>query len=260
MFTDLAASSPSSIAPMTIALACAAVILLGLSKGGLTGLGSLATPLLALAMPPAQAAAILLPLLIVGDAVGVWSFRKTWDRWILAWTLPGAFVGVVAGYMLAAYLPVGVLKGALGIITLSFGTHRLWVERGGKIVAASNSPGWVGALFGTAAGFTSQIAHAGGPPFQIWLAPRNLPHLTFLGTSGIFFAVVNLMKVPFYAALGEFTPANLMASAVLTPLAIVSAIAGVWLVRRFDSKQFYTVVYWLMVLLGAKLLWDAVLG
>lgn len=251
---------PASLSPLAIALACVAVILLGLAKGGLAGVGTLSTPLLALVMPPAQAAAILLPILVVSDAVGVWSFRKSWDKWILGWMLPGAFLGVVLGYLFAATLSIAALKAALGAITLGFALYRLWIERGGRITAASDSPGWTGSLLGIAAGFTSQIAHAGGPPFQIWVTPRRLPHLTFIGTSAIFFAVVNWIKVPFYAALGEFTRANLLASAALAPLAIVSALAGVRLVRRIDSQLFYTLIYWLMVLLGGKLLWDAGFG
>src|SRR3546814_12753912 len=87
---------------------------------------------------------------------------------------------------------------ALGAITLAFGLYRLWVERGGRIVAASRSPGWVRSLFGFATGLTSQIAHAGGPPFQMWVTQRQLPHLAFIGTSSILFAIVTWMKLPAY--------------------------------------------------------------
>jgi len=145
---------------------------------------------------------------------------------------------------------------ALGAITLVFGAWRLWVERGGRVVAASNSPGWVGSLFGVAMGFTSQVAHAGAPPFQIWVGPRRLPHLEYVGTSAVTFAVLNWVKVPAYLALGEFTPENLTASAMLVPVAIASTLGGVWLVRRIDPARFYGLMYVLMVLLGGKLLWD----
>ena len=93
---------------------------------------------------------------------------------------------------------------ALGAITLAFGLYRLWVERGGRIVAASTSPGWVGTIFGALTGLTSQIAHAGGPPFQMWVTPRRLPHLVFIGTSSVLFALINWMKVPAYLALDAF--------------------------------------------------------
>lgn len=246
--------------PSTIALACLAVFIVGLAKGGFAGLGALATPLFALSVAPTQAAAILLPILIVQDVVSVWSFRKSWSRWAVGWMLPGALVGVALGYAFAASLPMAAVTGALGTITLGFGLYRLWLERGGRITAASNSPGWVGSIFGIATGFTSQIAHAGGPPMQMWLTPRKMPHLMFVGTSSILFAAINWMKVPAYAALGEFTAENLTASAMLMPLAIVSTLFGVWLIRRIDPARFYTLVYVLMVLLGTKLIWDAVAG
>ena len=242
--------------PWFLVAAVVSVTLVGLAKGGFAGLGALGTPVMALAISPVAAAGILLPILIVQDVVSVWSFRHSWDRWIVAWMLPGAFLGVALGWGFAEVLPVSAVLTALGAITLVFGVWRLWVERGGRVVAASNSPGWVGSLFGVAMGFTSQVAHAGAPPFQIWVGPRRLPHLEYVGTSAVTFAVLNWVKVPAYLALGEFTPENLTASAMLVPVAIASTLGGVWLVRRIDPARFYGLMYVLMVLLGGKLLWD----
>lgn len=240
--------------PATLALACLAVAILGLAKGGFSGLGVLATPLLALKLPPVTAAALLLPVLMVQDVVSVWSYRKTWDGWIIGWMLPGAAVGIASAAVLAAAIPEERLLVVLGAITLAFGLYRLWIERGGRIVAASNSPGWVGTLFGVATGFTSQIAHAGGPPFQMWVTPRRLPHEVFVGTSSLTFAAVNWMKVPSYLALGSFDRQVLEAASLLLPLAIVTTLAGVWLVRRLDAVRFYTLIYLLMVALGLRLI------
>ena len=245
--------------PFTLAMAVLAVIVLGLAKGGLAGLGALATPLLALAIAPASAAALLLPVLLVQDVVSVWSYRRTWSGWIIGWMLPGALVGVVLASLFAAAVPEDAVLLALGLITALFGLYRLWAERGGRIVAASNSPGWVGTLFGAACGFTSQIAHAGGPPFQMWVTPRRLPHETFVGTSSITFAAINWMKVPSYLALGSFNRAVLEAAGLLMPLAIAATFAGVWMVRRMDSARFYTLVYLLMIALGLRLTWQALL-
>lgn len=242
--------------PATLLLAALAVAILGLAKGGFAGLGALATPLMALALPPVTAAAILLPVLLVQDVVSVWSYRHSWSGWIIGWMLPGALLGVVLASVFAASVPEDGVLMVLGAITLLFGLYRLWAERGGRIVAASNSPGWVGSLFGLACGFTSQIAHAGGPPFQMWVTPRKLPHETFVGTSSITFAAINWMKVPSYMALGSFNREVLTAAALLMPLAIVSTFAGVWLVRRLDSARFYTLVYLLMIALGARLVWQ----
>lgn len=246
--------------PVTLAVLIAAVILLGMAKGGLAGVGALATPLVALVLAPTLAAALLLPILIVQDVVSVWAFRKTWDGWIIGWMLPGAAVGVFAGWYFADQVDEAKLMAALGAITLAFGLYRLWVERGGRIVAASKSPGWVGSLFGVAMGFVSQIAHAGGPPFQMWVTPRKLPHLTFIGTSAILFAIVNWMKVPAYLALGAFPHEVVIAAALLMPLAIVSTLLTVRWLKRIDASRFYVLIYLLMVVLGTKLLWDGLAG
>ncbi len=233
-----------------------AVVLLGLSKGGFVGVGALALPLMALAAPPVAAAAILLPILIVQDVVGIWAFRQSWDRYVLAIMLPGAALGILLGYLVAAQVSSDGVLVAVGLLSILFAAHRLWSERGGQIVADGRSPAWVGALCGVAAGFTSQIAHAGGPPFQIWALSRRLDRDVFVGTTAIFFGVVNWLKVPAYVALGQFTPANLLATATLLPVAIVSTFLGVALVRRVSAARFYTLIYVLMLGVGLKLVWD----
>ena len=232
--------------------------MLGLSKGGFAGMGALALPLIALTISPVQAAAILLPVLIVQDVVGVWAFRKSWDGFVLGWMLPGSIIGIALAWAFAAYVPESAVLGLVGAISIVFGLYRLWLDRGGTIRAPVRSPGWVGTLLGVASGFTSQIAHAGQPPFQIWVLPRRLPRDMLVGTTAIFFAATNWLKVPAYYALGQFTPANLTIAALLAPLAIASTLAGVWLVRRVSAERFYTAIYVLMVLVGAKLVWDAV--
>ena len=245
--------------PWFYALAAPAVILLGLAKGGFAGIGVIAVPLMALAVSPVLAASVTLPILIVQDVVGVWSFRKTWHWPVLRAMLPGAAVGIFFGWLLAARVSADAVMAALGAISILFGLQRLWVERGGRITASAHSPAWVGACFGILSGFTSQIAHAGGPPFQMWVIPKRLDHLTFAGTTAIFFAVVNWLKVPAYFALGQFTRENLLTAAALLPLAILSTYAGVVLVRRVTGHRFYTAIYLLMILLGIKLLWDALI-
>ncbi|MEA3003663.1 MAG: uncharacterized protein QOH81_2451 [Sphingomonadales bacterium] len=233
-----------------------AVILIGLAKGGFTGLGALGTPLIALGIDPIRGAAILLPILIAQDIVSVAAFRRSWDGHVLRVMLPGAVLGVGIGYAFAASVPEGAVMAALGAVAILFGFYRLWIERGHQVAASSRSPAWVGSLFGVATGFTSQIAHAGGPPFQMWVMPRRLPRDTFVGTSAIFFAVLNWIKVPAYAALGQFSRDNLVTALVLLPLAIASSLAGVRLVRRVPVERFYTIVYLLLIVAGGKLLLD----
>lgn len=242
------------------ACAIAAVILSGLAKGGFAGVGALAMPVMAMGIDPVRGAAILLPILILQDAVGVWTFRHSWDRRILAVMLPGMAMGIAFGYLFAARVPETTVLGVLGLISVLFGLQRLWTERGGAVVLPSRSPAWVGTLFGVASGFTSQIAHAGSPPFQMWVLPKRLPRDVLVGTTAIAFATMNWMKVLAYAALGQFTRANLTATALLVPVAIIATFAGVALVRRFDAARFYTLIYVLMMLLGVKLMADALMA
>jgi uncharacterized membrane protein YfcA len=249
--------------PFFYAVAIPAVILLGLAKGGFAGIGVVATPLLALAISPVLAAAILLPILIVQDVVSVWAFRKTWDRGLLKLMLPAAAVGIFLGWALAAFVSSAAIELAVGLTAVVFALQRLWAEQAVKVAAEvgqTTGRPWLGALCGLAAGFTSQIAHAGGPPFQIYVLPRRLPRDAFIGTSAIFFAVVNWMKVPAYMALGQFTPRVLATAAVLLPLAIASTWAGVWLVRRVPAEGFYRLIYVLLVAVGGKLVFDGARG
>ncbi|CAN5867400.1 sulfite exporter TauE/SafE family protein [soil metagenome] len=244
--------------PWFYALAIPAVILLGLAKGGFAGIGAGAVPLMALAVSPVLAASITLPILIVQDVVSVWSFRRTWDKGILILMIPSAAVGIFAGFALAAFVKPGAVEMAVGAISVVFAVQRLWVERAGAPVRRDRVEGlpWRGVLAGIAAGFTSQISHAGGPPFQMYVLPKNLARDVFIGTSAIFFAVVNWMKVPAYLALGQFTHESLATSAALLPLAIASTWGGVWLVRRVPGRAFYKIIYGLLIVVGGKLAWD----
>jgi uncharacterized membrane protein YfcA len=249
--------------PTFYLFAIPAVILIGLAKGGFSGLGALGTPLIALAIDPVRGAAILLPILIVQDVVGVAAFRKSWDAHVLKVMLPGAFAGVALGWWFAASVSPAAILAALGAISILFGLYRLHADRragAAPLAAPADSPAWVGSLFGIVTGFTSQIAHAGGPPFQMWVLPKRLPRDVLVGTTAIFFAVLNWVKVPAFVALGQFTRVNAVASATLLPIAILASIAGVLLVRRIPAERFYTIIYWLMIVAGAKLLWDGLAG
>jgi uncharacterized membrane protein YfcA len=245
--------------PVFYLLAVPAVVLLGFSKGGLAGVGSLSLPLLVFVIEPVQAAAIMLPILIAQDFVGVWSFRRHLNGYVLGWTLPGATLGILIGYLFAATVSAAAVMAVVGVISIAFGAYRLWLTRHPLPTTASSSPGWVGSLAGVASGFTSQIAHAGAPPFQLWVLPRRLTRDALIGTSAVYFAALNWIKVPAFAALGQFSATNLLTAGALLPVAIVSTFAGVWVARRIDGERFYKIIYCLMIFVGVILLFEAAL-
>jgi uncharacterized protein len=235
------------------AVAIPAVVILGIGKGGFAGIGMVALPLMALAVPPLQAASIMLPILMIQDVVGVWAYRRTWDRRNLAILLPGAAIGVLAGYLLAARVSVGVIELTVGLISIAFGVRQVLVQMGSAPAPAQRPRTWLGLVCGAGSGFTSMLAHAGAPPFQIYTLPQRMPRDVFVGTSVVFFAATNWMKLGPYIALGEVTAENMRIAATLAPLAIVSTWLGVYLVRRTSGPLFFLIIYALMVVIGVRL-------
>jgi len=243
--------------PLFWVAAVVATLITGISKGGFGGLALFAVPIMALFISPIQAAGILLPILIVMDWVSVWSYRKTWNKALLKVTLPGAIVGIVIGGLLAGYVDDQVVRLCVGAVAVLFPIYAVgssvlkWTPGAG---VRGNKP--LGALAGAVAGFTSFIAHAGGPPFQAYAIPQGLEKRVYAGTAVMFFFVVNFVKLIPYAALGQFDATNLKISAMLIPLAPIGVLLGVWLVKRIDQKIFYRVIYALIFLTGCKLLYD----
>jgi uncharacterized protein len=240
-------------------VALPAVIILGLSKGGFTGLSSLAMPMMSLVISPVRAAAIVLPVLIVQDWVSVWAFRRDFSPRNLVILIPASILGVAAGWLLAARVSEDAVRLAVGVISIAFVAYMLIRDRLGLApVATPGVP--AGVLWGSLAGFTSFISHAGSPPFQVYVMPQNLKPRVFAGTATMFFAAVNLIKLPPYLMLGQLSRQNLAVSALLIPVAVLSTFAGVWLVRRVSADRFYAIILVITFLIGVKLTYDAVLA
>jgi len=110
-------------------------------------------------------------------------------------------------------------------------------------------------FWGALAGFTSTIIQVGGPPYNVHMLPQRLDKLTLIGTTIIFFALVNVMKIAPYWALGQFSTGTLATSFVLLPLAIASNFFGLWPARRTPTELFYQLAYLLMLLISLALLW-----
>ena len=199
--------------PLFYLLAIPAVTLLGLSKGGFAGLGMISTPLLALIVPPLEAAAILLPILICQDAISVWTYHRAWSAWNLKVLLPGSVLGVGAGWLFARYLSNAMIELTVGSIALVFVLYiwlGMWLRayRGHPPAKARRPHPAMGVLWGALSAFTSTLVQVGAPPFQIHMLPQRLDKLTLVGTTVIFFAILNLMKIVPYFALGQFSTAQ----------------------------------------------------
>ena len=233
-----------------------AVLLFGIVKGGFGGaIAIISVPLMALVMPPGQAAAILLPILVVMDVLVVKAYWGVFDRRALYLLLPGAVVGVGLGYLSADIMNEHYMRILIGVLSLVFGVQSLF---GFRSFSHREHNSASGSFFGALAGFTSFSIHAGGPPFTMYLMPKQLSPLLFAGTAGIFFAVVNFVKLVPYFALGLFTTENLLYSLVLVPLAPLGVKLGHYLVRRSTPSFYYSVVSFCLVIVGVKLLWDGI--
>ncbi len=244
--------------PWFYAAAVPAVLLVGLSKGGLGGgVGFVGVPLMALVMPPVQAAAILLPILCLMDVAALWTWRGVYDRRTLIDTLPGSIAGIGLGWLFAAVVTEEMVRLIIGTIALAFVLRWLYLRlrHGAEHTAKPNRA--AAAVWGAIAGFTSFVAHLGGPPFQIYTLPLRLDPKILSGTTAIFFAVTNALKLVPYFALGQFDTTNLTASLVLMPLAPLATLAGAWIVRRMHPEIFYPLTYATVAMVGVKLLWDS---
>ena len=235
-----------------------AVLLLGVSKSGFgAGFGSLAVPMMALAVSVPQAAAILMPVLLVMDLLGMAAFRKDFDLKLLKFLIPFGLVGIVVGALLFKVLNPHTVAGLVGGFTLLFLAQRLLFP---PKADSAPPPKWVGALLTATSGFTSFIAHAGGPPITAYVMPLRLSPLKYTATMAFFFFCINLAKWIPYAWLGLLDMRNMTTSLVLLPIAPIGVWVGVRLARRISPVLFYRLLYLGMLLTGVKLLWDAFLS
>jgi hypothetical protein len=245
-------------------VAVVAIVLTGIAKGGFgAGAGGLAVPIMSLYVAPPEAAGIMLPILCAMDLFGVHAYRGQGSRRHLAILLPGAMVGIAAGALAFGTLPVNGIRLLLGAIAVTFALNR-WFALGERVArrlsAGERVPGpAAGVFWGTLSGFTSTLAHAGGPPFAVYVLAQKLDKTRVVATSVVFFLVVNYVKLVPYAMLGQLNRTNLAASLLFAPLAPLGVWLGVWLHRRVSEQAFYQVSYALLFATGVKLVADALL-
>jgi uncharacterized membrane protein YfcA len=178
------------------------------------------------------------------DAAGLWAYRGVFSRENLKLILVGGVLGVVLGALTFRYFDEAWI----------FVAQR-YLYRATHASPRSTPKGLFWSAF---SGVTSTIAHAGGPPLSIYLLPQRLDKAVMVGTTVIFFAVINAVKLVPYAWLGLFDARNLTTSLALAPLAPVGIWIGIFLMRRTSEELFYRICYALLLLVGIKLLWDGI--
>ena len=201
---------------------------IGLVKGGVTGPigGAIILPLLSQVMTVPEAAGLMLPLLIIGDIFALRFYWREWDWKQVRLMLPAAILGIIIGTFLLFNLPDDVLRRILGVITLIIIGYKL----GSDLLKSLeyHHQNWHGYLAGFTAGAMSALANVGGPPANAYLLLQKLEPTTFVGTMTLFFAIVNLIKVPFFSANGIIDVPLLLSIAWIIPLIPL----GVWIGRR----------------------------
>ena len=242
--------------PLFYCLAIPAVLVTGISKAGFGGgLGVMAVPLLSMAVSPRQAAAIMLPLLCLTDLFGTREFWNKWDTRNLGILLPAAFAGVVAGAVSFRLFDTAKVQLLVGTIAVVFALNYWAARRSTATAPRASSVAW-GRFWGAIGGFTSFVAHSGGPPVNVYLLPQRLNKQAFVATSILLFAFLNYVKIVPYVMLGLFQSETLKAALVLSPLVPFSTRLGRWLNLRVEERMFYRICYGLLFVTGLKLIYD----
>jgi hypothetical protein len=243
--------------PMFMAVAVLGVCLLGISKGGFLGLGVMALPLMSLYVPPLQAAAIILPTAIAQDFLTLWVYRHTWSAWNIKVLLPSMFIGMVVAWLMAKSLSAAQIRLAIGLIATLF-VLRHWLSKRFERYTPKPSVA-TGMIFGAIGGFTTMLANAGGPAWQMHLLPQKIEKLPYIGTVSILFAASNFVKIPGFLTLGTLTYDNLIVGLTLVPIAVLANYVGIWSVRRVSTEMFFRIAYVLMFFIAVELVRSSVI-
>ena len=248
----MTASDPTIL---TAVLVGAAAFSIGLSKSGLAGaIGPLATILMLWALPAKAALGVLLPLLLAGDMIAMTLLWRRWDARIIRELTPGVIAGVIAGTVLLDAIPASSLRVVIGLLAISFGVWAFVIELRGRALRRISVQRPLAAFAaGTVTGASSTIAHAGGPPMTMYLLTQRLDPRTFVATSALAFAVVNLLKVPFYAAVGIFDPAAQLHYLWAFALIPVGAILGQAVLDHVPRRTFRLLMTVFLLVGGAAL-------
>ncbi len=239
-------------------------LIVGFSKGGWSAIGNLSVPLLSLAVDPLTAAGLLLPVYLVSDVFGLWAYRKSYDKRVLAIMIPAGLLGIAIAWAIIPWINANVVEGGnvitglVGGIGIIFAVYML---TGRADTGPARKPKALPGLFwGSLAGFTSYISHAGAPPYQTFVQPLRLDRLRYAGTTTILFAIINLAKLGPYIMTEQVTVGSLETAAYLMVPAVLGVYVGKKTVGMVSEATFYKVITWALLIVGLGLLAKAVFG
>lgn len=280
--SDLAALIPT-FGTATWVLVMIGALVVGLSKTAMPGGGTIAVGVFALALPAKESTAALLLLLMVGDATALWVYRREPDVRTLVRLIPSVLLGIVLGTVFFATVGGDTVRTTIGVILLVLIAVTVWRRRAARVkkagpvpsatpagdpsgaspatatpvpAPAPSGPGVAisRAGYGVLGGFTTMVANAGGPVMSMYFYAMRMPVLTFLGTSAWFFAIVNVIKLPFSAGLGLITRDTLVMDLMLVPLVLIGAYCGAKIARRIPQGVFEKLILVLTVVSALALL------
>lgn len=228
---------------------------IGLVRGGFNALGVLLTPLLSLVLPVSLAVGVLLMMLIVGDLIALRACWREWDERLLGRMLPAGLAGAVIGTVLLAQLSSDALRLVLAVFVLSLAAYKL---AGDRITRFQYQPrNWHGPAAGLLSGIASGMFNTGGPPFNAYLLLQKLPPRSYVATSVVFFAALNLLKIPGFLMAGVLDVSWLVSLwwvIVFIPLGLAAAR---WLILRVNQTAFEWIVVGLLFFSSAMLFWQS---
>ncbi|UFU06392.1 sulfite exporter TauE/SafE family protein [Ruania halotolerans] len=234
------------------ALLAVSAVLVGISKTALPGANTISIAIFAALLPARESTGALLLLLIVADAFAIWAYRKHADWAVLRRLVPTVLAGLLLGVVFLALADDAEVRRVIGVILLLVIGITLWRRRaagprGGAPVTEPAPPTrgarrTQSAIYGTLGGFTTMVANAAGPVMSMYFLVSRFSMRTFLGTAAWFFAVVNLVKLPFSVGLGLITGPILVMDLALVPAVVVGAFTGRWLVSRMNQVLFERLV------------------
>ncbi len=231
---------PEVWTPLLIGVVGVAILLYGFSKTAMPVAGVVAGPILAASLGPTIAAGFAIPLLLLGDLMGLLYFRQHANWRVIAKIVPGVLVGFAITALLFAFASTTVVARVIGVLLLISVALEIYRRRSLKLeeVEDSGVRRLEAGFYGTLTGVTTMAANAGGAAMTLYLVKMRVPMLAFMGTSVWFFFILNVIKLPFVIPLGLITPESLIANLWFAPVLVVGSLIGIATFRRMNQVWF----------------------